>query len=566
MTLVSAARLLDSPPEEAFDRLTRLAARLLGAPVALVTLVGRRPGVLQERHRVCRSHGPAAAAPRCPIPSAVTSSRRGRRWWSRMRAATRSVRTNPAIRELSWIAYAGVPLTISDGSTVGALCVIDAHPRLWSPRDIALLEDLAASVVTEIEIRAPRPRLPGVQIPPPPVKPPVRDPAAGVFDVSALPMGLIRADGRWLRVNPALAELVGTSPEALTDCPADALTHPLDRGADAEGIRLLQAGECSSYASEKRLIRDGGETVWVVSTVTAVPDEDGTLDRFHVAMQDITDRKQAEQELRGREERYRIAAEASRHAVWDWDLLTDRLVWSEPEDGGFGYPRTPAGLSAAWWYERLHADDRERVVSGIHAAIARGATAWADAYRFRRADGGYAHVQDRGAIVRDEAGDAVRMIGALDDTTERIDVSADPAAPLGAIVGKDAALAKIASLFDEAKTHLRPVARRFLSRFTRDLPASTRRRRSCCSIARMKARTEVYRRQWASALTAIADRSSTRRRRRRRRSRADRRMSSRTSSGDAINPLFDPTPATLYVHPSVSTARRTARTDSQTCA
>ncbi len=418
MTLVSAARLLDSPPEEAFDRLTRLAARLLGAPVALVTLAdddrvffksalglpepwaSRRGTPLS--YSFCR-HVIASGA-----PLVVEDARRHP-----------VVRTNPAIRELSWIAYAGVPLTVSDGSTVGALCVIDALPRLWSPRDIALLEDLAASVVTEIEIRAPRPRLPGVQIPPPPVKPPVRDPAAGVFDVSALPMGLIRADGRWLRVNPALAELVGTSPEALTDCPADALTHPLDRGADAEGIRLLQAGECSSYASEKRLIRDGGETVWVVSTVTAVPDEDGTLDRFHVAMQDITDRKQAEQELRGREERYRIAAEASRHAVWDWDLLTDRLVWSEPEDGGFGYPRTPAGLSAAWWYERLHADDRERVVSGIHAAIARGATAWADAYRFRRADGSYAHVQDRGAIVRDEAGDAVRMIGALDDTTER---------------------------------------------------------------------------------------------------------------------------------------------------
>ena len=69
------------------------------------------------------------------------------------------VRTNLAVRELGWIAYAGVPLTLADGRTVGALCVVDALPRIWSPRDLALLEDLAASVVTEIELRSPPSRL-----------------------------------------------------------------------------------------------------------------------------------------------------------------------------------------------------------------------------------------------------------------------------------------------------------------------------------------------------------------------------------------------------------------------
>ena len=59
-------------------------------------------------------------------------------------------------------------------------------------------------------------------------------------------------------------------------------------------------------------------------------------------------------------------------------------------------------------------------MSGIQSAIARGAETWADAYRFRRADGSYAHVQDRGAIVRDIAGDAVRMVGAMVDSSERI--------------------------------------------------------------------------------------------------------------------------------------------------
>ncbi|HUR94649.1 MAG TPA: PAS domain S-box protein [Gemmatimonadales bacterium] len=419
MTLVHAqtANLLDSPPEESFDRLTRLAARLLGAPVALVTLAaddrvffksavglgepwaGRRGTPLS--YSFCR-HVIASGA-----PLIVEDARRHP-----------IVRSNPAIREMGWVAYAGVPLTTADGTTAGALCVIDALPRIWSPRDVALLEDLAASVVTEIEFRTAGPRLDPVQVAQMPPSPPA-DPAASVFDHAAVPMGLVELDGRWLRVNRALAELLGTSPAALAGCPAEASTHPADRGADREAMRLLLAGECASYGTEKRLLRDGEEPVWVVSTVTAVPDPDGGIGRFHVALQDVTDRKRAEFELRSREERYRLASRSTLDALWDWDLLTDRLVWDERAPGAFGHHRTAPGLSAGWWYERLHADDRERVVSGLHAAIARGDVEWTDEYRFRRADGSYAQVHDRAAIVRDEAGDAIRMVGAVLDTTDR---------------------------------------------------------------------------------------------------------------------------------------------------
>jgi len=418
MTQALAFPLLDSSPEEAFDRLTRLAARLLGAPVALVSLL------LDDRVFFKSAIGlaePWASLRNTPLslsfcrhvvaggePLVVEDARRHP-----------VVRTSLAIRELGWIAYAGVPLTLADGRTVGTLCVVDTLPRIWSPRDVALLQDLAASVVTEIELRSPRSRLelvPGVTLPPPPTPP---DPAAGIFDVSALPMGLLLPDGRWLRANPALAGLLGTTPSALADCPAESFTHPADRAADQEAMRLLRAGECASYAIEKRLLREDGEPLWVVSTVSAVPDESGDVVHFHVAFQDITDRKRAELDLRQREERYRLAAETTQDAVWDWDLLTDRLVWSEPAHGIFGYSRPDFGTSAAWWYERLHPDERERVLGGMHAAIARGAGEWVDEHRFRRLDGSYVQVCDRATIVRDDAGDAVRMVGTLLDTSER---------------------------------------------------------------------------------------------------------------------------------------------------
>jgi PAS domain S-box-containing protein len=412
MTLVSAARLLDTPPEEAFDRLTRLAARLLGAPVALVTLADEQrvffksavglPEPWASRRSTPLSYSFCRHVIASGQPLVVDDARRHP-----------AVRNNPAIRELRWISYAGVPLTLGDGSVGGVLSVIDALPRIWSPRDVALLQDLAASVVTEIEIRTLRSLPAG----PPALPGPRQSAAAGAFDATALPMGLIGADGRWLRVNHALAHLVGATPEALARCSADALTHPLDRSADAEAMRLLLAGECASYTSEKRLLQ-GERTFWTIATVTLLRAA-GEPDCFLLALQDITDRKRSEHELQAREERFRLAAEATQDAVWDWDLLTDRLEWGERAGGGFGYPETPSALSVSWWYQRIHADDRERVVSGIHAAIATGAKAWTDSYRFRRASGAYAQVQDRGAIVRDVAGDAVRMVGAMTDVSER---------------------------------------------------------------------------------------------------------------------------------------------------
>ena len=63
------------------------------------------------------------------------------------------LRSNPAVRELGWIAYAGVPLVTRQGHVLGALSVVDGMPRLWSDRDVALLQDLAACAATEIELR-----------------------------------------------------------------------------------------------------------------------------------------------------------------------------------------------------------------------------------------------------------------------------------------------------------------------------------------------------------------------------------------------------------------------------
>src|SRR5258706_97995 len=144
--------LLDTPPEEAFDRLTRLATRALHVPVALVSLVdGDRQFFkscvgLQEPLATLRqtplSHSFCRHAVASGQPFLVSDAR-----------LNPLVRDNPAVSELGVIAYAGIPLTTSEGQTLGSFCVVDDRPHEWTEEEVEVLRSLAASVMTEIGMR-----------------------------------------------------------------------------------------------------------------------------------------------------------------------------------------------------------------------------------------------------------------------------------------------------------------------------------------------------------------------------------------------------------------------------
>ena len=420
LAAVTKTALLDTPPEEAFDRLTRMAARLLGAPVSLITLV------TEDRQFFKSSTGlpePWASRRGSPLthsfcrhvavsgePLVVEDTRRHP-----------LLRSNPAVRELGWIAYAGVPLVTSQGHVVGAFSVVDGMPRLWSGRDVALLQDLAACAASEIELRTLRSQEP-------PAKAPLgnggpRPP--DVFEDTGIPMAVASPEGRWTRVSQALCELLGYQEEELLGALAEGIIHPDDRPVQREAVRLLLAGECPSYTSEYRCLRRSGEATWGLITVTLVADAERRPRHFVFAIQDISDRKRAETELRESEERYRLVVQATRNVAWDWDLITNRVVWGEGLETLLGHAPTGLGTSAAWWYEHIHAEDRERVVAGIQGALGRGERAWEQEYRFRRGDGTYARVAVRSYVVADRSGEAVRVVGAMADVSRAREVEAE---------------------------------------------------------------------------------------------------------------------------------------------
>lgn len=116
-------------------------------------------------------------------------------------------------------------------------------------------------------------------------------------------------------------------------------------------------------------------------------------------------------------ERYRLARMATNDAIWDWRLGDGHVTWNDALCDLFGHALEQT--SAAWWLEHIHPDDRARIDHAIHAVIESGGTRWSGEYRFRRADGSYAEIFDRGTVLRDAAGRPLRMIGAMLDLSER---------------------------------------------------------------------------------------------------------------------------------------------------
>jgi PAS domain S-box-containing protein len=129
----------------------------------------------------------------------------------------------------------------------------------------------------------------------------------------------------------------------------------------------------------------------------------------------------AEKELFELAERYRLANKATNDVIWDWDIAQDTQRWNEAGTAVFGWTEiVKRPVSANWWVERVHPDDRQRVhESFLRVVDSPELEVWRDEYRFRKADGSYAAVMDRGYVLRDERGKAIRMIGAMQDITER---------------------------------------------------------------------------------------------------------------------------------------------------
>ena len=148
MNAVRRYELFGTPPDDAFDRITAIAARVLRTPVAIVSVVGDDRIWFKSAHglditEIARDPGLCATAILCERPWIIEDARNDER-----------AADNPLVAgEFGLQFYAGVPLTTPDGYNLGTLCVLDFEPRTVSDDELATLTDLAAMVMRELELR-----------------------------------------------------------------------------------------------------------------------------------------------------------------------------------------------------------------------------------------------------------------------------------------------------------------------------------------------------------------------------------------------------------------------------
>lgn len=282
-----ATGLLDSPPEESFDRLTRLARRILGTSVATISLVdehrqffksmaGRLGEAAADESPVREtplSHSLCQFVVRHGAPLNVYNTRTDVR-----------TRDSLAVSEGGIGAYLGVPLINESGYVLGTLCAAEPQPRLWSEDDLQTLMDLVECVMTEIELRTSQERFERA----------VRGSSDGLWEWE-LKTGALFLSARSKAILGYTDHEVANTAQAWR-----ALLHSEDAGRMAQTLERFPDGgeaEGDEYRAEYRMRHKNGDYRWILSRGTTFRDDNGRLVRLAGSHTDITEQRAAQEEL-----------------------------------------------------------------------------------------------------------------------------------------------------------------------------------------------------------------------------------------------------------------------------
>jgi PAS domain S-box-containing protein len=235
-----------------------------------------------------------------------------------------------------------------------------------------------------------------------------------LFESHPLPMWVYDVETlRFLAVNDAAVARYGWTQDEFLELTLRDIRPPdevaaLEREVEATPPTMARSGVWRHVTKQGELM-----LVEIASHTFPFRGRDARL----VTVHDVT----AQELARISDERFRLVTRATSDAVYDWNLHTDEVWWNEGAAKLFG-AGTAERRSASDWRERIHPDDRDRIVSGVMATIRGSGDEWGDEYRYLRDDGSYATVSDRGFVIRATDGTPVRMVGGMVDLTERREI------------------------------------------------------------------------------------------------------------------------------------------------
>ena len=300
-------------------------------------------------------------------------------------------------------AFLTVPLQ-SEGRWVAAIGIFSRRPRVWTEREVEVLRSVSALAWLELDNlrlrQINKKRLAQFE---------------ETFNQAAVGIAHVGQDGRWVRVNRRLCEIVGYSPQELMASDFQQITHADDLQLDLDHFAALHRGETASYSMEKRYIHKNGSTVWIHLTVS-MSQGDATSRYAISVVEDISARKEEEAKLNQAEQRFRTAVSAVSDIVWT-NNEKGEMEGEQPAWGRFT-GQSLQEYQGYGWAQAVHPDDAKPTIDEWNRAVAERRK-FVFEHRVRRHDGIWRTCSICALPMIDHAGEIQEWVGVHTDITDR---------------------------------------------------------------------------------------------------------------------------------------------------
>ncbi|MBC3880230.1 PAS domain S-box protein [Undibacterium sp. LX40W] len=400
--------ILDTPHDERFDRITRIARHHFKVQISLVSLVDSdrqwfksKQGLdVNETDRESSFCSHAILEDRIFIVEDTHLDYRFRE--------NRLVTSSPYIRF-----YAGVPIHSFNGFLIGTLCIIDDKPRSMSSSDIETLHELACLV----DLSLGNSRVAQLTLKNNENEAKLHSVWENIFD------GIIVFDqnGFIESLNPAALEMFKCDGEELISFSIDRLIPELSNTlrAKVKNLESSRDGPSNVKLELKSIgLRNRDEKFPIELTVSEL--EISSSSSYVAIIRDITLRERTMAALVDSEEKWKFAIEGAGDGVWDWDVLGNTVSYSARWKQMLGYREDEIGDSVEEWSTRVHPDDLEKLLLVVNRHFADEIPYFSDEHRFKCKDGTWLWIHDRGLVVkRDVEGRPLRVVGTHTDISHR---------------------------------------------------------------------------------------------------------------------------------------------------
>jgi len=395
LAALKSYNILDTLPQEQFDRLTELASLICNVPIALVSLIDKdrqwfKSKIGLEANETSRDISFCQYAILdnniFEVEDATTDDR---------------FKDNPLVTGDPNIRfYAGHPLVTPEGFALGTLCVIDSHPKQLDTKQQRALEILAKEVVSQIVANQERIELRNYE---------------RLFNLSNDLICVTNTNGNFIKINPSFKSLLGWENEDLLDKPFLDFIHPEDAKVGINEVNRLLSGDTAFQSISRFKTKDNNYRIlqWNAS-------KDDITGNIYATAHDISKIREADKKLRLSEERWKFALENSGDGLWDWNSATDKVFFSDRWKEVIGYKPDEISDSFDEWKIRVHPDDIQSCYEELTRHFKGETAIYSKEFRMLCKDGSYKWILARGKVIEwTPDHKPLRVLGTHTDLTER---------------------------------------------------------------------------------------------------------------------------------------------------